>query len=193
MRISNSHGLFITTFSFSIIVLLRTCITYHMNYNKLLSIILSVFFISTSFCQIVEDNGYYDTYNKSMELYNSKKYKEAVPYFEKAAQLRPDCDSYYNAACINSLAKNLTKGFKYLEISIKSGYADTVHMKEDGDLENLRSDKRWAEVSLWMEETKQKLYKEISKINIGCPASNLIPYEINGKWGYLNKQTKFFT
>jgi len=158
-----------------------------MKYNNLLSIILFLLTISIASAQ---QDVYSENYYNGMDFYNKGDFKTALPYFEKLIELNPDRNVFYNAACVASLSNNLTKGFSYLELSIKNGFADTTHLREDTDLNNLKSDTRWVNVSHWLIETKSNLIKEIAKIKSTCPASNLIPYEQNGKWGYFNKKTK---
>jgi hypothetical protein len=159
-----------------------------MRIDKLLSIILFVVSTNISFCQ--KRDIFFDNYNQGMKLYDKGEFQKALPYFEKVTKLDPNCDYYFNTACVASLSNNLDKGFTYLELAIRNGYADTAHLKEDNDIANLKSDKRWSKTSFWLKQTKESLLNEIAKLNTTCPASNLIPYKKNGKWGYLNKQTK---
>ncbi len=64
---------------------------------------------------------------------------KSIEWFKKSIALNPyDQGSMYNLACIYSLQKNSTEALRYLEASIKAGYADFKHMGEDTDLDNIR-------------------------------------------------------
>ncbi len=109
---------------------------------------------------------------------------------EKLVVCYPSTNNYYNTACLASLAGDEKKGFAYLQEAINRGYSDSLHMAQDEDLAYLRSLKGWKQTAVWMAEVRNRLYKEIAKIHVACPAADLIPYKVDNKWGYVDRKTK---
>ncbi len=73
-------------------------------------------------------------------LLHEGEYETASGYFEKAVRLNPDnVDPYYNLACLNALSGDKEKGIAYLikAVELDSRVKDWV--KQDTDLESLRS------------------------------------------------------
>lgn len=138
-----------------------------------------------------QNDGNCDDYDReAMNFYYNKQYQDALEYMEKLLVCDPTFKNYYNASCFASLAGDKEKGFLYLRKSIDMGYLDSLFMAEDPDLSYLRSLKEWKRAVKRMAQAREKIYNEIAKINIACPASDLIPYNIGEKWGYLDRITK---
>lgn len=159
-----------------------------MNSNEnIVFIILLLSFISSSFSQTKTCGE--ENHRKAIDLYYQKNYDEALLEIEKAII----CDSYYfyyDAACIAAKSGNKEKAILYLQNSIKLGWANMNHLKNDGDLETLKAENKWLELDSLKEETLSGIKKEINKLLKQCPSNNLIPYQQNGKWGYINETDK---
>jgi hypothetical protein len=54
--------------------------------------------------------------------------------------------SAYTAACGYALVGNVTEAIDWLEISIKAGYNDWDHIREDSDLELIRKERRYLRI-----------------------------------------------
>ena len=102
----------------------------------------------------------FDTHNEATKLLATDK-SEAAKGFEKsiagfkrlfyALKDNPGASgltvpSAYNVACGYALAGNSTEALDWLEISIKAGYDDWDHIREDSDLESLRKERRYLRI-----------------------------------------------
>src|SRR5262249_40421302 len=87
-------------------------------------------------------------FNLGFSLHNLGKYDDSIPAFERAAELdakqRPL--SYFNVACGYSLKKDKDHAFEWLRKAHDVGL-DPKHLEGDPDLENLRSDARFGELT----------------------------------------------
>jgi len=71
----------------------------------------------------------------------------ALTEFKQAVELNSsDHSSMYNIACIYSLMNNPDSAIKWLERSIDCGFKDFDHMKEDADLDNIRSNPEYVKL-----------------------------------------------
>src|SRR3989338_6242310 len=79
------------------------------------------------------------------ELYaRAGMFKESLAVDEKLVRLRPiDPVALYNLACSYSLLSDVDNAFKTVKKAINCGYSDLHHLERDGDLKNLRNDKRF--------------------------------------------------
>ena len=76
-------------------------------------------------------------------------------------------DAYYNLCCAYSLLNDKTNALDYLEKSIKAGYVDYAHMKEDTDLDNIRNEEKFKALMQPLRQTGDYLYilKNASQYN----------------------------
>ena len=77
----------------------------------------------------------------------------AIKYHRKLADssnAQSKSNGLYNLACVYSLKEDKDNAFKYLKEAVVSGYSDIAHMKEDGDLANIKEDPRFDEMIAWI-------------------------------------------
>jgi beta-lactamase regulating signal transducer with metallopeptidase domain/tetratricopeptide (TPR) repeat protein len=88
-----------------------------------------------------------DWYSRGMGYHHDERYPEAIEAFEKAiaAGYREDAASY-NIACGYALMGNNDEAFRWLERAEQSGFDLSGYVGHDDDLDNLRTDPRWAEI-----------------------------------------------
>jgi tetratricopeptide (TPR) repeat protein len=71
-------------------------------------------------------------------------YKEGLAMDERLVQLKPDDPIIlYNLACSYSLLQEIDKALRAFKKAINCGYCDFDHLEQDGDLNNLRQDRRF--------------------------------------------------
>ncbi|HNO76716.1 MAG TPA: hypothetical protein PKN33_01550 [Phycisphaerae bacterium] len=81
---------------------------------------------------------------QSDEAYAKKDWKRAIQYREYVTKILPfDHNNYYNLACCYALDGQTDKAFEALDNSIRYGWCDAKHIKNDSDLESLRDDERF--------------------------------------------------
>lgn len=92
-----------------------------------------------------ENPGFVEALIALGEIYTKKGlYEKGLRVDKKLSKLRPDNPIiHYNLACSLSLLGNVADSFKTLKRAIDLGYDDIAFMKNDPDLSNLRSDKRF--------------------------------------------------
>ncbi|WP_420571879.1 TPR end-of-group domain-containing protein [Kordia sp.] len=116
---------------------------------KLLKLILiSLLIGSTTYTNAQESHQDTQTYeqriNNATRLYQKGNYTEAALEYEKAfKQKEGNFQDYYNTACLWSLAGNITKSLKYLNISVDKGLNMVEHLKNDTDLSKLHGTAEW--------------------------------------------------
>jgi tetratricopeptide (TPR) repeat protein len=86
-----------------------------------------------------------DLESRADAAYSSGDFEAAARLYMQAA----DCDRHnagllYNGACSASLAGRTDDAFALLERAIDAGFSNSNHLREDPDLESLRTDLRWA-------------------------------------------------
>lgn len=87
---------------------------------------------------------YKDLVRKADSSYTAKNYKLSVDYYSQAFKIEQQSfRDLYNAGCSASMAEENKKAFKWLNLSIDNGYENIAHMKIDGDLKRLHSEKEW--------------------------------------------------
>jgi len=107
-----------------------------------------------------EFKSYFDTHDAATKLLKTER-DQAVKKFEKSIAgfkrlfyaLRPagnaelmrglGVPSAYNVACGYALIGQNEKAIDWLEISVKAGYDDFDHMRQDSDLDGLRKERRY--------------------------------------------------
>ena len=94
-------------------------------------------------------------YDRGQQLHRDERYPEAIEAFEKAiaAGYREDASSY-NIACGYALMGNADSAFEWLERARQQGFDLAAYVGEDDDLDNLRSDARWAQLKQSAREEK---------------------------------------
>lgn len=76
--------------------------------------------------------------------YTSKDYAGALTLIEDAiARGLEDASTHYDAACNAALGGRKDRAFAHLESALALGYANCTHLRQDPDLESLRSDPAW--------------------------------------------------
>ncbi len=85
--------------------------------------------------------------NLGYALHMQGKLQEAVQWHQKAARSKKySAIGNYNLCCIHAINKETDKAFLYLDKALDAGLAQFIgssHFKHDGDLNNIRSDKRY--------------------------------------------------
>lgn len=89
-----------------------------------------------------------EMFDNALELHDKdKNYREAIKLFKRIyynfPKSRIGAISAYNAACGFALAGNKEEALDWLEYSVKGGYNDFDHLREDTDLDSLRNEKRY--------------------------------------------------
>ncbi len=95
-----------------------------------------------------ERAAYLDFSDLGDSLYHAGRYREAAMQYSRAVALRPELarsNDMYNAACSWALAGEVDSAFFHLQQVVSThGYAKSGHLQEDGDLQSLHADTRWA-------------------------------------------------
>ncbi|HEY2798234.1 MAG TPA: M56 family metallopeptidase [Thermoanaerobaculia bacterium] len=88
-----------------------------------------------------------DWYSRGMGYHHDERYPEAIEAFEKAieADYREDAASY-NIACGYALMGNNDEAFRWLDRADRAGFELSGYIGHDDDLDNLRTDPRWAQL-----------------------------------------------
>ena len=89
-----------------------------------------------------------EMFDNALELHDKdKNYREAIKLFKRIYYNYPKSKmgaiSAYNAACGYALSGQKEEAMDWLELSVKSGYADFDHLRKDTDLDALRGEKRY--------------------------------------------------
>jgi tetratricopeptide (TPR) repeat protein len=89
-----------------------------------------------------------EMFDNALELHDKdKNFREAIKLFKRIYYNYPKSKmgaiSAYNAACGYALSGQKEEALDWLELSVKSGYADFDHLRQDTDLDNLRGEKRY--------------------------------------------------
>jgi TolA-binding protein len=89
-----------------------------------------------------------EMFDNALELHDKdKNYREAIKLFKRIYYNFPKSKmgaiSAYNAACGYALSGQKEEALDWLELSVKSGYADFDHLRKDTDLDGIRNEKRY--------------------------------------------------
>ncbi|HZE95453.1 MAG TPA: hypothetical protein VE981_00345 [Planctomycetota bacterium] len=89
-----------------------------------------------------------EMFDNALELHDKdKNYREAIKLFKRIYYNFPKSKmgsiAAYNAACGYALSGQKEEAMDWLELSVKSGYADFDHLRKDTDLDGLRNEKRY--------------------------------------------------
>lgn len=134
--------------------------------------------------------NYYQEIATAEKHYKNKGYAHALHAYEQALST-PSAKKgdYYNAACCASLVGDLDKANTYLNKSIELGYWDLKWMSNDADFANFRQDRRWEKTIQKLNTTLNTIEAKFKRIE-NIPRTDLIPYQENGLWGYLHRESK---
>jgi tetratricopeptide (TPR) repeat protein len=82
-----------------------------------------------------------------MSLHSLGKYEQAIEAFQKNVAIAKNPGAMYNIACGYSRLKQTDKAFEWLEKALSGGAAQFVKMEADADLENIRADARFKQMT----------------------------------------------
>jgi hypothetical protein len=88
-----------------------------------------------------------ELFDEALQQHEKKEFDKSVRGFKRIYYQFPKARigfiSAYNVACGYALAGKKEEALDWLEHSIKGGYNDFAHMREDTDLDSLRNEKRY--------------------------------------------------
>jgi TolA-binding protein len=89
-----------------------------------------------------------EMFENALELHDKdKNYREAIKLFKRIYYNYPKSRigsiSAYNVACGYALAGSKDEAIDWLEYSVKAGYNDFDHLRQDSDLDSLRNERRY--------------------------------------------------
>lgn len=85
--------------------------------------------------------------NRGLLLLQLRRWQEALADFQKVIALTPnDGEAYYNIACIDSLENRTAEACDWLRKGVEHGYRDWKNIKQDKDLDNIRSSACYREI-----------------------------------------------
>ena len=89
---------------------------------------------------------------KDTATYNKLTEESALQYSKLSAEVKRHygfylATIYYELCCVYSLTGNKTQAIRSLKKSIDAGYSDYAHMQEDGDLNNIRNEKEFKDIT----------------------------------------------
>jgi hypothetical protein len=135
--------------------------------------LLVCFFSALSVTNLSAQNNtksYSELIRAGWKLCLEKDFFGSAKIYEQAFKVNPNAplNDRYNASCINSLAKNSDGAFKHLFVAANElKWYDINHLKNDGDLINIRKDKRWNQLITVMQKNKQEVEKHYDKKLVG--------------------------
>ena len=110
--------------------------------------------------------NYSELIKKGWKLCLDKDFIASAKIYEKAFKINSSAplNDRYNAAYIYALANNLNGAYKHLFIAVNTlNWYDINHLKNDSDLKNIRTDRRWKELIIIMQKNKLKIEKNYDK------------------------------
>jgi SagB-type dehydrogenase family enzyme len=121
-----------------------------MKLSRILIVLMPLFFSTSLFAQ---DFG--SLIKDAEAKYQAKEYEAALALYEKAFQTgKATFNDYYNAACTSARLNRSSEAFAYLNKALEAGYLENEDIKQDPDLESLRTDPRWAALMKNLEEKR---------------------------------------
>ncbi len=107
-----------------------------------------------------ERAAYLSYSDRGDSLYQAGRYREAAIDYSRAVALLPEMarsNDMYNAACSWALAGETDSAFFHLQqVATMRGYARPGHLQEDGDLQTLHADARWAPLVETVKRNREK-------------------------------------
>lgn len=103
-------------------------------------------------------------YREAFNALVTKKFENAVNAYKKILEYEPDNYlAHYNLACAYSLSGSKDKALAHLESAILAGFVDFKHIEKDTDLDNIRTNKRYAKLMSRKEELKKVAAENLEK------------------------------
>ena len=79
--------------------------------------------------------------------YKKGEFDKAIFQYQKSLSIQPDNPStYYNLACMYSIQNRVEKSIDFLKKAVEKGYDNWDNIKNDRDLENVRSSPYYKEL-----------------------------------------------
>jgi tetratricopeptide (TPR) repeat protein len=86
-------------------------------------------------------------YDLGTLYYKKGEFDKAIFQYQKSLSIQPDNPStYYNIACMYSIQNRVEKSIDFLKSAIEKGYDNWDHIRNDRDLENVRSSPYYKEL-----------------------------------------------
>lgn len=94
------------------------------------------------------DPNYTYAYNNRGNVYYTKgQYDRAIEDCSKVVQFGPnDAFAYYNIACVYSAQNKTVEACQWLKTAVEKGFSNWTHIKEDKDLDNIRTSACYMEI-----------------------------------------------
>ncbi len=130
--------------------------------------------------------------SEAMQQYYAKDFKASLQSFEEALKVKElqHDGNLYNAACSAALCGEKNKAWKYLDMAIAAGYDNYPHLFKDADLETLHSDAKWKKLQSEKGLDVEKIKKAFANLKTEAQLMQLIPFNKNGLYGYMQYGTK---
>jgi hypothetical protein len=108
-------------------------------------------------CSFIYGQTYKSIVTEADGFYNRKEYQKSVDKFKEAFKIeQKSAGDFYNAACAASLSGNKELAFEWLNLALKNGWTNIVHLKTDSDLISLRDSKSWNNLLTEMQKEVDK-------------------------------------
>lgn len=105
-----------------------------------LIVCLVVIILACPLFSSADDNETQQMAQKAMELFQAKKYDEAITVLQELVKEKPDDEvALYNIACAYALLKKPDDAMAYLQKSVEAGFGDFELIQSDPDLQCLRN------------------------------------------------------
>lgn len=153
---------------------------------KLNLIIISLFFYSNFQAQT---NAECEKNLDNLKInYKSKKFIKALDNLKIMMKCESNltADIYYNAAVLGALANKDKLAIEYLEKSIKLGFNNFQKLKKDTLFNNIKNKQGYKNIILKFNEEYNYVAEKLKKLNVNN-YDNYIPFNIENKWGWINK------
>jgi tetratricopeptide (TPR) repeat protein len=75
-----------------------------------------------------------------------KKFRESIPYLEKAIEIEPKGDDLYKLGCSYAYINNIDKAFENLNKAADKGYNSKLQFEASTELQSLKTDPRWQQL-----------------------------------------------
>jgi len=117
--------------------------------------------------EVAKAQEYSDLSNTGYQLLDEGKTEDAIAAFTKQAELIPSGKwGQYNVACAYGRTGDVEQGLAWLTKAVDNGWEDASQLENDGDLETLRADARFAPL---VEKAKANLTAAEAQFANGLP------------------------